>query len=182
MIWLSRLLFLGLSVAFFAWVWRQFSFSGGVSGSQGRLDKLLDWAERRLMVWKTQPTTEAAVAPAAPTIAQPAPTAQPHYGFGVQVKNVWRIAQLDLKRLIWNPLTLAILTISLITTGFLIVLMFTSGGNRPMLPTTGLVVDGLSAVMGFVAPLLIVFLAGDLVWQEREVKVDPLTDALPARS
>ncbi len=181
-IWLSRLLYLALSVAFFVWVWRQFSFSGGASGSPGRLDKLLDWAEDRLVFWKAKPQTEAA--PAAPLVRDldPAPVTQPHYGLGAQVNHAWRIAKLDLKRLIWNPLTLAILTISLITTGFLLVLMFASGGSPSLLPTTNRVVDGMSLVLGLVAPLLIVFLAGDLVWREREVKIDPLIDSLPARS
>lgn len=183
-IWLSRLLYLALSVAFFVWVWRQFSFSGGASESQGRLEKLLDWAEDRLVFWKkANPQAEAAPA-AAPLVRDldPAPVTQPHYGLGAQVNHAWRIAKLDLKRLIWNPLTLAILTISLITTGFLLVLMFASGGNPILLPTTNLVVDGMSLVLGVVAPLLIVFLAGDLVWREREVKIDPLVDSLPTRS
>jgi hypothetical protein len=37
-------------------------------------------------------------------------------------------------------------------------------------------------LLRFVAPLLIVFLAGDLVWREREVKIDSLIGALPTRS
>jgi ABC-2 type transport system permease protein len=182
-IWLSRLLFLGLSVAFFVWVWRQFSFSGGASESQGRLDKLLAWAEDRLVCWQAKPQTEAAPT-AAPLVRDldPAPATQPHYGLGAQVNHVWRIAKLDLKRLIWNPLTLAILAISLMTTGFLLVLMFASGGNPRLIPTTNLVVGGMSQVLGLVVPLLIVFLAGDLVWREREVKIDPLVDSLPTRS
>ncbi len=182
-IWLSRLLYLALSVAFFVWVWRQFSFSGGASESQGRLDKLLAWAEDRLVFWKSKPQTEATPA-AAPLVRDldPAPATQPHYGLGAQVNHAWRIAKLDLKRLIWNPLTLAILAISLIATGFLLVLMVASGGNPILLPTTNLVVDGMSLVLGLVAPLLIVFLAGDLVWREREVKIDPLVDSLPTRS
>lgn len=182
-IWLSRLLYLALSIVFFVWVWRQFSFSGGASESQGRLEKLLDWAEDRLIFWK-KAKPQAETASAAPLVRDlaPAPATQPHYGLGAQVNHVWRIAKLDLKRLIWNPLTLAILTISLITTGFLLVLMFASGGSPVLLPTTYRVVDGMSLVLGLVAPLLIVFLAGDLVWREREVKVDPLVDSLPTRS
>ncbi|MBD2428816.1 M1 family aminopeptidase [Phormidium sp. FACHB-1136] len=182
-IWLSRLLYLALSVAFFVWVWQQFSFSGGASGSPGRLVQLLAWAEDRLIFWKAKPQTEVASA-AAPLVRDldPAPATQPHYGLGAQVNHAWRIAKLDLKRLIWNPLTLAILAISLIATGFLLVLMFASGGNPILLPTTNRVVDGMGLVLGLVAPLLIVFLAGDLVWREREVKVDPLVDSLPARS
>ncbi|WP_316792442.1 hypothetical protein [Thermoleptolyngbya oregonensis] len=129
-IWLSRLLYLALSIVFFVWVWRQFSFSGGASESQGRLEKLLDWAEDRLIFWK-KAKPQAETASAAPLVRDlaPAPATQPHYGLGAQVNHVWRIAKLDLKRLIWNPLTLAILTISLITTGFLLVLMFASGGS-----------------------------------------------------
>lgn len=185
-IWLSRLLFLGLSVVFFAWVWRQFSFSGGASESRRAFDRLLDWADRRLIGSRaSDPTTlapESAFSPDSRSITQSAPDAQAHHGFSTQVHNLWRIAQLDLKRLIGKPLVLTIVTTSLISTGFLTVLMFANGGNLPMIPTTGLVVDGLSAVITVVAPLLIVFLAGDLLWREREVMIDPLTDSLPTRS
>ncbi|MEB3313875.1 MAG: hypothetical protein VKL98_06985 [Cyanobacteriota bacterium] len=54
--------------------------------------------------------------------------------------------------------------------------------GEPALPATVFIVEMASLVMNFLAPLLIIFLAGDLVWREREVRVDPLTDPLPVRS
>lgn len=189
-IWLSRLLYLALGVAFLVWVGRRFSFSGSASRPNSRLEKLLDWAERWLIVWKarfseggaeqTHPAS-AAIAPKAGELLQKAPVTHPHYGFAAQLYDVWRIAALELKRLIWNPLTLTVLAISLIATGFLMVTILGSGAS-PKLPVTELVVAGLDWLLRFIAPLLIVFLAGDLVWREREVKVDALTDPLPVRS
>lgn len=186
-IWLSRLLYLALSAAFFIWVWRRFSFSGiAACASNKRMEQFLDWAERRLMFWKARFSEGDAArshqaVPKAGELSLQAPTAHLHYGFGAQLYDVWRITALELKRLIWNPLTLTILAISLIATGFLMVTILGSGAS-PKLPVTELVVAGLDWLLRFIAPLLIVFLAGDLVWREREVKVDPLTDPLPVCS
>ena len=95
-IWLSRLIYLGLSLAFFAWVWRRFSFAGiATAGPNPRLERFLDWAEQRLLFRKT-PSPPALPAEASPirSAAVAAPTAHRHYGPGAQLQQGWRIALL----------------------------------------------------------------------------------------
>jgi ABC-2 type transport system permease protein len=184
-IWLSRLLWLGLSGAFFASVWRQFSFSGPAeSRSHSPLSRLLDWAEDHLPGGQ-KPTSEA-VATAEPTRGEvalmDAPAAQFHYGPAAQVNHGWRIARMEVKRLIWNPLVLAVLVISILVLLGLIAASMQDGSGLPILPATTYIVEMTSLLVGLLAPLLIVFLAGDLVWRDREARVDPLTDPLPVRS
>lgn len=183
-IWLSRLLYLGLSIAFFAWVWRRFSFSGVAAAHPNpRLERLLGWAEQRLMFWKVRsPHTPKAVAPRAGEPLQQVPTAHLHYGTSAQLRHTWRIAQLELKRLIWNPLVLAVLMISILVLMLLVGTSMKDSSGAPTLPETGAIVEMASLLVKFLAPLLIIFLAGDLVWREREVKIDALSDPLPVRS
>jgi len=183
-IWLSRLLYLGLSGAFFAWVWRRFSFSGPPTARpNARLERLLDWGEQRLLGWrgKPHPVVEAEP-PRAGAVSLDAPTAHLHYGTGAQLNHVWRIAGMELKRLLWKPLVLAILAISILMLMVLVGTSLRDNSGAPALPATGSIVEMASLLVGFLAPLLIIFLAGDLVWHEREVKVDPLSDPLPVRS
>ncbi|QKD81485.1 hypothetical protein HPC62_04170 [Thermoleptolyngbya sichuanensis A183] len=181
-IWLSRLIYLGLSAAFFAWIWRRFSFAG-MATARPRLEQFLDWLERRFLVWKTTPPQERP-AEAVPVRSELAtlPTAHRHYGPGAQANHVWRIVQMELKRLIWNPLVLAILSISVLVLMVLVGTSIRDNFGAPALPATAFILDMASLLVKFLAPLLIIFLAGDLVWREREVKVDPLTDLLPVRS
>ncbi|HIK46418.1 MAG TPA: hypothetical protein IGR64_16280 [Leptolyngbyaceae cyanobacterium M65_K2018_010] len=183
-IWLSRLIYLGLSIAFFAWVWRRFSFAGMATAQPNpRLERFLDWAERRLLFWKT-PSPPELSAEASPirSASAVAPIAHRHYGPGAQLQHGWRIAQLELKRLLWNPLVLAILSISIVVLMVLLGTSIRDNSGEPALPATLFIVEMASLLMKFLAPLLIIFLAGDLVWREREVKVDPLSDPLPVRS
>ncbi|MFM7323512.1 MAG: hypothetical protein ACKO4L_01060 [Nodosilinea sp.] len=183
-IWLSRLIYLGLSLAFFAWVWRRFSFAGiATAGPNPRLERFLDWAEQRLLFWKT-PSPPALPATASPTrsAAAAAPTTHRHYGPGAQLQQGWRIALMELRRLLWNPLVLAILSISILVLMVLTGTSIRDNSGEPALPATVFIVEMASLVMNFLAPLLIIFLAGDLVWREREVRVDPLTvDQQPLR-
>ncbi|WP_088889014.1 ABC transporter permease/M1 family aminopeptidase [Leptolyngbya ohadii] len=196
-IWLSRLFYLVLGAAFFAWVWQRFSFSGTASSSNSRFEKGLDWVERRLTFWKasqksgSEPAAEnlkIGAVPLQPSAQQPTqestqqPIAHLHYGTGAQFRHVWRIARMELKRLMPNPLLIAILAIA---TVMLVVGLITSIVNSPgqhMLPSTDIVVELVNTVVKLLVPLLIIFLAGDLIWREREVKIDPLSDPLPVRS
>ncbi|MBF2085277.1 hypothetical protein [Thermoleptolyngbya sp. C42_A2020_037] len=183
-IWLSRLIYLGLSAAFFAWIWRRFSFAGMATARPNpRLEQFLDWVERRFLGWKTTPPRElpAEAAPARSELAA-LPTAHRHYGPDAQASHVWRIAQMELKRLIWNPLVLAVLSISVLVLMVLVGTSIRDNSDLPALPATAFIVEMASLLMKFLAPLLIIFLAGDLIWREREVKVDPFTDPLPVRS
>jgi ABC-type transport system involved in multi-copper enzyme maturation permease subunit len=183
-IWLSRLLFLALSVAFFAWVWRRFSFAGATSSAPGsRLGQLLEWGEQRLMFWmaQLQPEPAAGNPKAGEALAQ-LPAARPSYGYGAQVRQVWHIAKTELQRLVWKPLFLAVLTISILIMVVLVGSSIRDGSGALTLPITGYLVEVISLMLSFLAPLLIIFLAGDLVWREREAKVDALIDPLPVRS
>lgn len=191
-IWLSRLLWLGVSLAFFIWVWRRFSFAGmAIAHPNPRLERWLNRAEQRLMFWKSHASgddaarshsTPEANSPKIGELAQPAPTAHLHYGTTAQARHVWRIAQLDLNRLIGNPLVLAIFGTSIIGMMILIGSSIQDGLGVPAVPVIGTIVRWAGMVLGFLAPLLIVFLAGDLVWRDREVRIDALSDPLPVRS
>lgn len=184
-IWLSRLFFLALSGAFFIWVLRRFSFSGIASSPNSHLEKVLNWVEQRLVFWKAPTKSGSEPAAENPTIGELSlqqPTAHLHYGTGAQLGNVWRITRMELKRLIGNPLVLGILAIAIVV---MVVGIIASVVNAPrvgMVPATAFILDVVNNVVKFLAPLLIIFLAGDLVWREREVKVDPLSDPLPVRS
>jgi ABC-type transport system involved in multi-copper enzyme maturation permease subunit len=115
-------------------------------------------------------------------VSLPPPSVHLHYGNGAQWGHVWRITQLEFKRLCWNPLVMVILSLSLVV---LIVLISTSlqdGTGAKILPITGLLTQLTALLVKLLAPLLIIFLAGDLVWRDRDVKIDPLSDPLPVRS
>jgi len=182
-IWLSRLLWLGLSGAFFASVWRQFSFSGPPESRPNvQVERLLDWVDQRFGKQAASNPVAPAESPRRDSALMAAPAAQFHYGPSAQFGHVWRIARMEVKRLIWNPLVLAVLVISILVLLGLIAASMKDGSGLPVLPTTGYIVETTSILVGLLAPLLIVFLAGDLVWRDRDARVDPLTDPLPVRS
>ena len=185
-IWLSRLLFLGLSAAFFLWVLRSFSFSGVATRPPSWLEKGLEWGERRLsfLTRRHQPEPAAGNPPAGVVVSGQPPTVQPHYGSQAQLRHVWRIALAELQRLIGNPLVLGILAVSVVALMGMLVyqLSMAAGSGRTSLPVTGQMVRVVDIILSLFAPLLIIFLAGDLVWRERDVKMAPLSDALPVHS
>ncbi len=184
-IWLSRLLYLGLSIAFFAWVWRRFSFSGiATAPPNPRLERLLDWGEQRLMFWRAKATKGelAATANHRGEVSLPPPSVHLYYGNGAQWGHVWRIAQLEFKRLCWNPLVMSILALSLVMLVALTSTSLQDGTGAKILPITGMMIQLMALLAKLLAPLLLIFLAGDLVWRDRDVKIDPLSDPLPVRS
>ncbi|MUG96926.1 hypothetical protein F7734_33130 [Scytonema sp. UIC 10036] len=182
-IWLSRLLFLALSIAFFGWVWQRFSFSGATTRPHSPLEHWLEWGERRLAFWisRRHPEPESGN-PQVGELTLQQPTLHLAHGYGAQLRHVWRIALLELRRLIWNPLVLSVLVISILLSVILQSLSLSEFYGTPVLPVTGQMVQTATRSILFLSQLLIIFLAGDLVWRERDVAVQPLSDPLPVRS
>ncbi|HEY9824026.1 MAG TPA: M1 family aminopeptidase, partial [Stenomitos sp.] len=182
-IWLSRVFYLVLSGVFFAWVWQRFRFSGVTSSS--RLEKVLDWVERRLLFWQSaawvasEPAT-GKLSVGAGSLVQP--IAHLHYGVSAQLRNAWRIARMELQRLMGSPLVIGVLAIATVVLVIGIVASIVNAASGAMVPATAFVLELVNNIVKFIAPLLIIFLAGDLVWREREVKVEPLSDPLPVRT
>ncbi|MEM1356633.1 MAG: M1 family aminopeptidase [Bacteroidota bacterium] len=57
----------------------------------------------------------------------------------------------------------------------------TTGGDyrEGLYPTTNLLIEQLLTPLPFFALILVIFYAGELVWRERELKLNSITDALP---
>lgn len=110
--------------------------------------------------------------------------AQRTFGFAIQLQKTFAIAWASFRMIAKSWAGLALLAaIPMMTV--LVVVDQMAALAVPLVPTTGRVIAELTAPLSaelsrwVIVPLVIVFLAGELVWREREAGISEITDAMP---
>jgi ABC-2 type transport system permease protein len=158
----NRALWIGIAAAIFAFTYARFSFSHAAPGGKRR---------RQL----TTPESEAA----APGLLM-RPVVHPVFSVGASFRLALSLTQLHFSETVKN-----IFFVVLVLAGWLFA-VFTASGfadslQNPLYPVTYRMLDfGLGGFFIF-ALAIITFVAGELVWRERDAQLDQITDALPVR-
>jgi len=156
----NRLIWVGFGFCCLALAYRFFSTSASLSSRPGQSKKVAAPAEERIAV----PTVLKAVTPS--------------FGAGSYRAMWWRIARFELKAIFLNRYFASILTCCVL---FLVMDSLEMGElmGTSSLPVTYQVLEKLGAGFNIFLLLMVAFYAGELVHRERDVGVDPISDAMP---
>lgn len=106
------------------------------------------------------------------------------FGFGMHVRQTLTLAWASFQTIATSWAGLALLTVIPLLTIPVVVDQMESNGV-PLIPTTTRVINELTAPLSaelsrwVIVPALLIFFAGELIWREREARVDEITDAMP---
>jgi hypothetical protein len=165
---LNRLLWLGLSGSFVAFCFSKFSFSQLVSTRSNKQ------RSRKELPPITPP-------PHLPISLSP----QVHQSFDYthQLSQLISQAWIEFQSLMGNRWFLIALAVAILPS------MLISGAQlgkemygTPNYPLTHLLVDNAGKLYTQLFKLLIIFLAGEMIWRDRVARINPLTDTLPIRT
>ncbi|MDP1914156.1 M1 family aminopeptidase [Brevundimonas sp.] len=111
-------------------------------------------------------------APIAPLGTLPRPT----YGFATGLTQLWSRAVFETVLVFKSP---AYVVLVLLAMAFAVTFLFFTGEiyGAPILLVTRVVITALSGTFGFIAMVMAIYYAGELVWRDRDRKVHELIDA-----
>jgi ABC-type transport system involved in multi-copper enzyme maturation permease subunit len=103
------------------------------------------------------------------------------FGFNRQLWHVWSIFRLEMKMLLWNK---AFLGISLIMSLLVFFYIGKSGEMHGLdqYPTTAIMLESVGDMLNVLMLLVVTFLAGELVFRERQNKLAEFVDAFPVKN
>jgi ABC-type transport system involved in multi-copper enzyme maturation permease subunit len=170
----NRVLWISIAVVALFFTYVRFSFAHSTTRS---------WWSRFKRKSKIESETSSEIAVVRP-IAITVPHVQRSFRFATYLYQTLRIAQSSFGKIARNPVGLTlVLVIALVSAGFGYKILTQFG--IPLLPTTALVLDYLTVPVGninspwVVIPLLIMYFAGQLVWNDRDARVNDIADATP---
>ncbi|KUG08513.1 ABC transporter permease [Solirubrum puertoriconensis] len=172
----NRLLWLGLAVVVGMVTYLSFRFAHRAESS---------WLSRFRKRHKSVNSTKLArlgIAASTPVVVPPV---RQQFGLATHVRQLLAVASDSFRMIVTSWAGLAMLVaLPLLTVP--VVLDQMSSNGVPLVPTTALVVKQLTASLAdelsrwVVVPFLIVFFAGELMWRERDARVNEITDAMPS--
>jgi len=158
----NRALWIGIAAAVFAFTYSRFSFSYAAPGGK---------QQRQLTL---QP--DEAILPALGKL----PVAHPTFSAGASFGQFFSLTQLQFSETIKN-----VFFGVLVLAGWLFAAFSASGITdpiqNPVYPVTARMLDFGTGGFFIFALAIITFVAGELVWRERDAKLDQITDALPVQ-
>ncbi|MFN3864450.1 MAG: M1 family aminopeptidase [Erythrobacter sp.] len=161
---LNRLLALGWTAVFLAVAWARFSMSERAP-SRWRLRRLAKQAER------------AARAPAAPPQALTAPV-QRSFGADHALASFMVRLKTETLQVVKSPGLIVLLLIGVMLSAINLAFSESLYGT-PSYPLTATVIETVIGSMSLFSLIVAVFYGGELVWRERDVKIDEIIDATP---
>jgi hypothetical protein len=164
----NRVLWVAVGLGIFAFVFWRFRFSHAAAGA----------GEKRK---KGQAEPVAARPAHARTERLVLPAATQHFGFGASLKQYLSEVKRSFRGIIWNRYFVAIAGAGLL---FLVVSAGQVGKiyGTTTWPVTYEVVEILGGTFSIFMLILISFYAGELIWRERDLKIDQVADAMPVRT
>ncbi|MDP5103524.1 MAG: aminopeptidase [Erythrobacter sp.] len=162
---INRLITLGWAALFLGIAWARFSMTERAPSR---------WRQRRLAKQASQATLSDATRP------QPlaAPVAR-SFGAGHALVTFWARLKVETLLVVKSPGLIVLLLIALAFTAFNLVFAQTLYGT-PSYPLTANVVDAVTGGTTLFNLIIAVFYGGELVWRERDVKINEIIDAAPA--
>lgn len=170
MILVNRLLWLGVGLALIAGLYARFRFTHRSSSDTHSGDEADD-----------EPASLAEVAPTSLIHAIDLPTARRSENWATRISQFGSIVRRSFLYVVRDVYFYAIVAASIL---FLVVAAAQSGQmfGTPVQPVTYQVLDQLSSQFTLFMVILITFYAGQLVWRERDVRMQQVHDALPLPS
>ena len=169
----NRLLLLGVAVIALTLTYRHFRFAHRVQGAA--------WWRRTRHRDAHSPTPTSVVAASEPIEV---PQVSRTFGLRLQARQTLAIAWDSFRTIATSKVGLALLIGVPLVTVMIVFTQMESLGT-PLVPRTARVVSELTAPLSaelsrwVIIPLVIVFFAGELVWQERDAGVSEITDTMP---
>ncbi|MDT8279255.1 MAG: M1 family aminopeptidase [Erythrobacter sp.] len=161
---INRLLVLGWSALFLGLAWWRFSMTERAPSR---------WRQRRLAKQASRAAKAEAVQPQFLT----AP-ARRSFGTGHALAAFWTRLKTETMLVIKSPGLIVLLLIALAFTAFDLVFSQTTYGT-PSYPLTANVITSVIGGMALFTLIVAVFYGGELVWRERDVKINEIIDAAP---
>ncbi|UBF24331.1 hypothetical protein K9N68_21830 [Kovacikia minuta CCNUW1] len=165
---LNRILWLGAAIALLGWAASQLQFAPDAKTLQLPFPFL-----------KPRPTSSPPSPPALHPSLPPIPPAHPSFTFKDHLARVVHIGWTEFQFLIQNLFTW-VLIVGIVVSLFLAAFQAKDPFYHAALsPTTGRMLDTLNSVSQFLITIVLIYLAGDLLWRERNARMNAFTDALP---
>jgi ABC-type transport system involved in multi-copper enzyme maturation permease subunit len=178
----NRLLWLSVALGVLGLTYLRFRFehvgAGGRRGGRGRAGALLAAAASAAEGASASGTRDAAAARSAPAVV---PRVRRSFGPATRARQTLAVARESLRVIVkgWGGPALAGLAVLVNLVGP----FYFEDEGFPQLPTTGEFVNVLERAaehgMWLIVPLLIVYYAGELVWREREARLNEIAGAAP---
>ncbi|MFD2248434.1 ABC transporter permease/M1 family aminopeptidase [Pontibacter ruber] len=159
---LNRALWLSIGLALLAFCYFRFSFS---------------FANQGLTLFRRRPGAEAAGA-FVPTERLQLPRVSQHFSFNLSLSQYFKLTKLEFKGVVKSVYFVAITVAG-------VIFLFVSGSqigkmyDTNFFPVTSEVVQILSGTFALFFLIIITFYAGELVWRERDNRINQIYDALP---
>ncbi|MDQ3228308.1 MAG: ABC transporter permease, partial [Pseudomonadota bacterium] len=175
----NRVVWIGIACAVLAYAYARFSFAHETAGRGWR------WlpARRTRVVSDPLDRPGSDGAPGS-DLARAAPVALPHatqrFDVGARMRQVLAITMRSFRDIVFGRGMLVVVAVAVVVALAGSELMEHLG--VPVVPVTGFIAQRFADAQdffGFVAPLMCVVYAGELVWREREAGLGPIVDATP---
>ena len=173
----NRALWIGIAVAVLAFAYSRFSFAHEAGVGGGARWRWLPTRRTRVVA---DPLDDAPVG----DLARATPAALPHaaqrFDVGARVRQVLAITARSFRDIVFARGFLVVVAVAVVVVLAGTELMEHMG--VPIVPVTGFIAQRMGDAQdffGFVAPLMCVVYAGELVWRERDAGLGPIVDATP---
>jgi ABC-type transport system involved in multi-copper enzyme maturation permease subunit len=157
----NRLLWIGLAIGCLALAHRVYRFAeAGISRRERK---------------RQQPSGRAAE----PTPIMPGttPLPAPQHGLAGLRALLWLRIRFEVKQVVLHPAFAVLMAWASYTTGFVLLTQ-----RAPGYPTTRSMIPSIEGPMAMLLPIIAIYYAGELVWRERDRRMDPIIDATPMPS
>jgi ABC-type transport system involved in multi-copper enzyme maturation permease subunit len=159
----NRLLWIGIAIGCLALAHRVFRFAdAGIS--------------RR----ERQRRAERAAEPA-PVVPRATPLPAPRHGPAALRALLWLRTRFEVKQVVLHPAFAVLMAWASYITG-LVLLTQRDPDGRPTYPTTRSLIPEIEEPMTTLLPIIAIYYAGELVWRERDRRMDAIVDATPMPS
>ena len=160
----NRLLWVGVAALALALACGVFRFAEGV---------VLSGARRRKATSEVEGSGSGESAPRPSTPALPAP----RYDFGASRALLWLRTRFEVAQVVRHPAFAVLMAWGLFTTAYALTARGTAG--RPNYPTTLTLIPHVQSAFEVVLLVVAIFYAGELVWRERDRRINEIVDATP---
>ncbi len=161
---LNRLLWVGVAVLCLALAHRAYRFA----------DRGISKRER-----KKQELAGRAAAPApAEGVGGAAALPAPRHGSAALRALLWMRTRFEVRQVVLHPAFAVLMAWTAYITG-LVLLTQRDPDGRPTYPTTRSLIPEIDEPMSTILPIIAIYYAGELVWRERDRRMDPIVDATP---
>jgi ABC-type transport system involved in multi-copper enzyme maturation permease subunit len=103
----------------------------------------------------------------------------PSYGAGARLRQLFGIVRVEYRRLFKSVVFIVIACFAFINCSLSLILSGTQGFGLTTRPVTYMMIEIIFGSFSFLIIALVTFFAGQMVWEERDARIDEVSDALP---